>query len=86
MSDIEEMWAELTETAQSAWENLTTRDFVNLTEAPSHRREEDISYEGLHTSYWGNVQCFDRQKIKWGGEGALPQYSVNAGSGRRNQH
>lgn len=43
--------AELVDTAQYAWENLTIRHFVNLAETMPHCVEEVIRHEGWHTSY-----------------------------------
>ena len=51
MPNNEATLAELVDTAQYAWENLTVRHFVNLAETMPHRIEEVIKYEGWHTSY-----------------------------------
>lgn len=51
MPNNQETWAELVDTAQYAWENLTVHHFVNLAETMPHRVEEVIKYEGWHTSY-----------------------------------
>lgn len=51
MPNNKETQEELVATAQTAWEKLTIRHFVNLAETMPHRVEEVILYEGWHTSF-----------------------------------